>query len=58
MSPRLLWCEQHRVSTKRLKHGWEAVSPHSLSIGMGATEEEAQADWGVKSNTRLWNEVM
>lgn len=57
-SPRLRWCEQHRVTTTRTKKGWEAKMPRKKEVGVGPTEEEACADLGVRHGVRLWNEVV
>lgn len=61
-SPRLIWCEQHGITTREMPRNsaefrWQAERRHVWAIGVGPTEEDACRDLGVKAGIRLWNEI-
>jgi hypothetical protein len=61
-SPRLAWLEKHKIATLRGKPdswaAWTIGKPTKVDqiIGYGESEDEAIADWAIKTGMRLWNE--
>lgn len=68
LSPRLVWRDKHRLRGQKVSATeyaawtgpaeWADVVARGGGelIGKGSSQEDADADWAVRNNVRLWNE--
>lgn len=55
LSPRLRWLDRHALTLRKLESGkWECALDE-LTFGRGETEEEACADFCVKTRLAHWS---